>query len=209
MAPALPENKKWKKVLLKTPDGTYSLQKVGKCAPALVISGVRMHLVKETTPYKQAEAMVEALGVRKGDHVLDICTGLGYTSIAAARRGAEVITIEKDENVLELLKINPWSQEFFRFPIEQIAGDALEELPNLGKFDGIIHDPPRFALAPELYSKAFYIELRKHAPRMVHYVGNPGAKYRRKSFLKGCLERLREGGWKPTYNKGLQSIICT
>jgi hypothetical protein len=175
-------------------------------APTHVISGIRMHVLTDD-PVTNAESIVKTLGVRKGERLLDICTGMGYTAIAARKAGAYVTTIEIDEDVLELAKINPWSRGLFGEGIELLRGDAAEIVPTLGRFDAIIHDPPRFALAPQLYSTQFYKELARHAPRMAHYTGNPGAKAG-KSFLKGVAERLREAGWKPTYNERLQGFIC-
>lgn len=197
----------WFKAMIKSEHGTYKLRptKPGK-APTHVISGIRMHVLTDD-PVTNAERIVSTLGIKKGERVLDICTGMGYTAIAARKAGAYVTTVEIDEDVLELAKINPWSRGLFGEGIELLRGDAAEIVPTVGKFDAIVHDPPRFALAPQLYSLEFYKELVRHAPRMAHYTGNPGAKSG-KSFLKGVIERLREAGWKPTYNERLQGFIC-
>jgi len=203
------QNGKWFKAMIKT-NKTYKLAPTQpNHAPMLVIAGIRMHCISEMPPEKNAEAIVNILKIKRGWNVLDICTGLGYTAIAAAKRGANVTSIEKDENVIELMKINPWSKPFFDLGVKLIRGDAFEVLPKLEKFDAVIHDPPRFALAPELYSLEFYKELAKHTKQMFHYTGNPGARYRRKRFLKGVSERLREAGWKPRYNKRLQGFFCS
>ncbi|HHI00479.1 MAG TPA: SAM-dependent methyltransferase, partial [Thermococcus litoralis] len=68
-----------------------------------------------------------------------------------------------------------------------------------GSFDAIIHDPPRFSLAGQLYSEEFYAELfriLKPKGRLFHYVGNPGKKYRRKDLQRGVMERLRNVGFR-------------
>ncbi len=60
--------------------------------------------------------------------------------------GAYVITIEKDPNVIELARINPWSRELFTGgKIQVIQGDAFEVVKKFkqASFDVVIHDPPR------------------------------------------------------------------
>ena len=48
--------------------------------------------------------------------VLDTCTGLGYTAIAASRGigVTEVVTCEIDQATIELCRFNPWSRALFR-----------------------------------------------------------------------------------------------
>ncbi len=182
----------------------YKLVPVKNGAPTHEINGIRMHRVKDTTPDRSVKRIFNFIPISKWDKVLDICTGLGYTAQEAARRGAEVTTIELDENVLELSRINPWSRDFWKFVdlrrIRIILGDAYQVIGDLpdNEFTRIIHDPPRFALAGELYSLDFYRQLyRVSKPDAIlfHYTGNPGEKFRRKSVTKGVIERLREAGW--------------
>ncbi len=182
----------------------YKLTPVQNGAPTHEINGIRMHRVKDITPDQGVKLIFKYFHVSRGDHILDICTGLGYTAQEAAKRGAKVTTIEIDENVLELSKVNPWSMDFWKFvnegKIELIVGDANEVVRKLNDqtFTGIIHDPPRFALAGELYSLDFYRELyrvAKPGARLFHYTGNPGERFRRKSITKGVMERLRQAGW--------------
>jgi len=157
--------------------------------PVLWIDGVKM---QEGNPVMRArEKAREARG-----RVLDICTGLGYTAIAAAGRAEEVITVEKDPNVLLLARFNPWSRELFLNPkIKIIQADATEVIKELRyKFDFVIHDPPRFSMAGELYSLKFYTRLFRLLRRgggLYHYVGNPrGGRIRR-----GVKQRLVEAGF--------------
>ncbi len=183
----------------------YKLTPVQGGAPTHEINGIRMHRVKDTTPDRAVKRIFYYVHIGPKDYVLDICTGLGYTAQEAARRGAKVTTIEKDQNVLELSKINPWSMDFWKFvetgKIKLIVGDAFEVVRDFddGSFSTVIHDPPRFAMAGELYSLEFYRELyRVTRPGGVlfHYTGNPGERFRRKSVSKGVIERLREAGWR-------------
>ena len=58
-----------------------------------------------------------------------------------------------------------------------VRGDvAVDRLAAGSAFDAVLHDPPRFGIAGELYSQAFYDHLaRVLKPRGVlfHYTGTP------------------------------------
>jgi predicted methyltransferase len=179
-------------------NGYYKL--VPTIPPTIEINGIRMHRTKDINPYEDTLNKINAVKVKKGEKVLDTCMGLGYTAIEAYRRGAEVITIEKNPNVLELAKINPYSEELFKGGIKIILGDAYDVIKTFKdeEFDVVIHDPPRFSLAGHLYSEEFYKEIfrvLKPGGRLFHYVGNPGKKYRGKDLQKGVMERLRKVGF--------------
>ncbi|XRO75385.1 class I SAM-dependent methyltransferase [Methanocaldococcus sp. 28A] len=179
-------------------NGYYKL--VPTIPPTIEINGIRMHRTKEVNPYEDTQNKINPVKVKRGEKVLDTCMGLGYTAIEAYKRGAEVITIEKNPNVLELAKINPYSEELFKGNIKIILGDAYEVIKTFKdeEFDVVIHDPPRFSLAGHLYSEEFYKEIfrvLKPGGRLFHYVGNPGKKYRGKDLQKGVMERLRKVGF--------------
>jgi len=173
--------------------------------PTLEIDGIHMHRILEVTPDIDSEMKIRLLGALRCKNVLDVCTGLGYTAIAALRKGAcKVTTIEKDENVIKLAQLNPWSWELASEKIELMIGDAVELLEEYEEeFDAAIHDPPRFSLAGELYSLEFYRKLAKALkPRgkIVHYVGQPGIRKGRKIW-KGVLERMRLAGFDVNYDE--------
>ena len=179
-------------------NGYYKL--VPTIPPTIEINGIRMHRTKDINPYEDTLNKINAVKVKKGERVLDTCMGLGYTAIEAYRRGAEVITIEKNPNVLELAKINPYSEDLFKGGIKVILGDAFDVIKGFKdeEFDVVIHDPPRFSLAGHLYSEEFYKEIfrvLKPGGRLFHYVGNPGKRYRGKDLQKGVMERLRKVGF--------------
>ncbi|MEM1582705.1 MAG: methyltransferase [Candidatus Bathyarchaeia archaeon] len=169
--------------------------------PYLEISGIRMHRADKIDPKTDAIMKIKALGKIYGS-VLDCCTGLGYTAILAARAKnvKEVITIERDENVILIAKQNPFSRPLFENEkIRIIIGDALQEIEKFSDdhFNFIIHDPPRISIAPELYSLEFYKQLfrvLKDNGRILHYVGKPGEK-QGKRYMKGIMERLRLAGF--------------
>jgi len=179
----------------------YKLKCVGKgIAPTLEISGIHMHNIVETDPWNDAKRKVELVCPRKGDHVLDVCTGLGYTAIHSVKRGAEVVSIEKDQWVLEIAEFNPWSRELSSPRVTLLLGDAFEVVEGLpeGFFDAAVHDPPRLSLAGELYSLEFYTKLRRalrKGARLFHYTGWPG-KHRGVNIQAGIAKRLRASGFR-------------
>jgi len=183
--------------------------------PILEIDGLRMHLVKDfKTPLDYSKADVKKLGVETGDTVLDTCTGLGYTAIEASLAAEKVVTCEISRAVLALAEWNPWSKKLFKNKkIEIIKGDISEEIKKMDdvSFDAIIHDPPRFSKAGELYSLAFYRELHrclKHTGKLFHYVGSVG-KGRGRSIPDEVTKRLVEAGFREVeYDKRLQSLFC-
>ncbi|WP_456471607.1 class I SAM-dependent methyltransferase [Methanocaldococcus sp.] len=190
------DNRVYKAAIAK--DGYYKL--VPTIPPTIEINGIRMHRTKEFNPYEDTLNKINSVGVKKGEKVLDTCMGLGYTAIEAYKRGGNVITIEKNPNVLELAKINPYSEELFKGGIKILLGDAFDLVKKFNdkEFDVIIHDPPRFSLAGHLYSEEFYKELYrilKPGGRVFHYVGNPGKRYRGKDLQKGVMDRLRKVGF--------------
>jgi predicted methyltransferase len=186
----------------------YKLMPVARNqAPALLIDGVLMHRVKEITPMEDAN-MKAKLCARKGIDMLEICTGLGYASIACLKRDVRsIVTIEKDKDVLQLAKLNPWSHKMFTDErVRVIHGDASERILDINdnSYHSIMHDPPRFSMAPELYTTDFYRQLFRVLKRkgiLLHYVGSPGSKHRKQDLQKGIMQRLREAGFKDVARK--------
>jgi len=170
-------------------------------APLLEISGVKMHISKGTDPFTSASEMAQQ-AVRKGDKVLDCCSGLGYATIAAHRLGAsEVLTIELSREVMGLRAQNPWSNDLGNEGIVQRQGSSFELIKTMPatSFDSVIHDPPRFSLAGELYSEEFYREIfrvLRHDGRLFHYTGNPHVIKKGSSFVDGVIRRLKAAGFK-------------
>lgn len=167
----------------------------------LEIDGVRMHQTKDKTPQQDARDKAKLLGVRKGTKALDVCTGLGYSAIALAKKGANVLTIEMDAHVVASSEKNPDSKALFGNPaIQRFLGDAfsfVQTLPS-DSFHVASHDPPRLSLAGELYSEAFYAQLfrvLKPKGKLFHYVGSPGKK-RGKNVARGVKERLSRVGFE-------------
>src|SRR5712692_6542985 len=168
-------------------------------APSMLIAGFVMHRIKDIDPMQDTRGKIAAISPIVG-RVLDIATGLGYTAIEASKTADEVITIELDPGVQEIARLNPWSQALFHNPkIHQLMGDAYEVVQTFEdeSFSRIIHDPPTFSLAGELYSGALYQQLfrvLKRGGRLFHYIGDPKSKASG-GITKGALRRLQEAGF--------------
>jgi predicted methyltransferase len=170
-------------------------------APTMVIGGFPMHRIKRTDPYKDTLEKIKAASPIVG-RVLDTTTGLGYTAIEAARAPlcTEVVTVELDPGSLEIARQNPWSRDLFSNPrITQIVGDSFDIIKTFpsGRFTRIIHDPPTFSLAGELYSGEFYRECYRvlaHGGRLFHYVGNLESSAG-STVSRGAIKRLKEAGF--------------
>jgi uncharacterized protein len=182
-------------------DRYYSLMPT-PTAPTMLISGIPMHRIKDTTPLEDTRQKLKALGKPYG-RVLDTATGLGYTAIQAARTAALVVTVEFDPAVLDICRLNPWSADLFTSPnIQPLIGDSADLVgvfPDQS-FDAIIHDPPTFALAGQMYAGEMYRHLYrilKPGGRLFHYIGNPDSRYGA-TTSRGVVVRLRSAGFRVT-----------
>ncbi len=170
-----------------------------KRTPSMLIAGFTMHRIVDIDPMQDTLKKMATIAPVIG-RVLDTATGLGYTAIEAARTADHVITIELDPGAQEIAKLNPWSRNLFTNPkIQQMMGDAFEAVPTFedNSFDRIIHDPPVFSLAGELYSGVFYQQLYrilKRGGRLFHYIGNLESKSSG-TVTKGALKRLQAAGF--------------
>ena len=179
--------------------------------PTITISGVPMHQKTRITPRQDT---IEKTSFKINGKILDTCTGLGYTAILASKKAKKVITIEHDDNVLEITKLNPYSKELFTSKnIELKRGDIRDIIKRFKKneFDFIIHDPPTFKLAGELYGREFYRQLYrvlKVNGELFHYTGRVGISKGR-SFIDEVIIRIKEVGFRDI-NKVMdeQAVIC-
>ena len=177
----------------------YSLYPT-KGAPTMLVSGIPMHRIKDTDPHADTLEKIRAAKPVVG-LVLDTATGLGYTAIEASRTAEHVTTIELDPAALQVCRCNPWSRELFDNPkITQRVGDSFDVVTELdsGSFTRIIHDPPVFALAGDLYSSEFYHELHRllrNNGKLFHYIGDPESKSGR-SVTAGVIRRLQQAGFR-------------
>lgn len=182
----------------------YILYQQAGDLPNLEISGVKM---KSSTPSISAvlEASLRELRPLAGV-CLDTCGGLGYSAIAMAGASAvtRVMCFEVDANVLEAVRDSAASSDLFTNPrIELRNEDVFEAISGLpdGAFDRVFHDPPRLALAGDLYSLDFYGQLfrvLKPGGKLFHYTGSPGA-MAGKRVLAGVVRRLKEAGFEAVH----------
>ncbi|MBI5228359.1 methyltransferase [Candidatus Micrarchaeota archaeon] len=185
--------------------------------PILEVDGLRMQLVRDfKTPLDYAKEVVDGLKIQnKGKfHVFDSCMGLGYTAIEVSTRPsvASVTSSEISQAVITLAKYNPYSEQLFtNKKIEIINQDSFKFIKSIAdnSFDFVIHDPPRFSHADELYSNEFYQNLHrvcKKGAKIFHYVGSVGTKGGR-SIEEEVIGRLLKAGFKNTiYVKKLQGL---
>ncbi len=170
-----------------------------KRTPSMLIAGFTMHKIVDIDPMQDTLKKIATIAPVTG-RVLDTATGLGYTAIEAARTADQVTTIELDPGAQEIARLNPWSRNLFNNPkIKQVMGDAFEVVATFedNSFERIIHDPPVFSLAGELYSGVFYQQLYRvlrRGGRLFHYIGNLESKSSG-TVTRGALKRLQEAGF--------------
>lgn len=179
----------------------YTLRATGGW-PALEISGILMHRIKDVDPEADAASKIATIAPVRG-RGLETCCGLGYSAIHAARSAEHLTVFEVDPNVLEMARLNPWSAPLFEAggAIEVRNEDvarAIHDLP-ADHFDFVIHDPPTLAVAGDLYGDAFYSQLLRvlrPGGRLFHYTGDPGSRHRRQDLPGRVAQRLADLGFR-------------
>ncbi len=173
--------------------------------PTFEIDGIKMLPTSKESPLDDARRKV-ALVQPAGKSVLDTCGGLGYFAACCLdARVARIRSFEKNEDVLWLRTINPWSPDpdapasGGRLQLEH--GDVSIAIPQLAdaSFDAVLHDPPRFGIAGELYSQGFYHELARvlrRGGRLFHYTGSPNRLTSGRDVPREVQKRLEKAGFK-------------
>ena len=167
--------------------------------PTFEIDGVKMLPTARVSPYEDAQRKV-ALIEPRGKRILDTCGGLGYFAAWCLNgKAAHVSSYEKSADVLWLRSLNPWSPA----PAPELTlanadvTQAIAALPS-SSFDAALHDPPRFGVAGELYSQAFYGELARVLTRgapLFHYTGSPNKVTSGRDVPNEVGKRLRSAGF--------------
>jgi len=168
-------------------------------APTFEIDGIKMLPSQSISPYQDAERKVALIDPR-GKVVLDTCGGLGYFAAwCLDGRAAKILSYEHNADVLWLRQMNPWSPQ--AEPALELAhadvGGAIAELADRS-VDAILHDPPRFGIAGELYSTKFYSELArviKRRGRLFHYTGTPNQLSSGRDLPHEVTRRLHDCGF--------------
>jgi predicted methyltransferase len=167
--------------------------------PTFEIDGIKMLPTAQVSPWIDAQRKV-ALVAPRGKAILDCCGGLGYFAAAAIQAGAaRILSFEKNPDVIWLRGINPWSpQAGSELTLENHdISAAIRALPDAG-FDAVLHDPPRFGIAGELYSQAFYDQLArvlKRRGRLFHYTGTPNRLTSGRDVPGEVTRRLQRSGF--------------
>jgi len=185
-------------------------------APTFEIDGIKMLPTSKESPVADARRKV-ALVEPRGKVVLDTCGGLGYFAACCLEAGAARIqSFEKNPDVLWLRTLNPWSPDpdasdsggrlqlvhaDVSHAIAQIAGASV---------DALLHDPPRFGIAGELYSQAFYDQLARvlrRGGRLFHYTGSPNKLTSGRDVPREVAKRLEQAGFKARL--ALDGVLAT
>lgn len=187
-------------------------------APTFEIDGIKMLPTAKVSPFDDAQRKVGLIRPR-GKAILDTCGGLGYfASWCLQGQAADVLSYEKNPDVIWLRSLNPWSPPMaaeleslvpgagaaplspVRRGLTLVNGDVAVEIAGLPdrSFDAVLHDPPRFGISGELYSQVFYNHLaRVLRPRGVlfHYTGSPNKLTTGRNVPKEVATRLRQAGF--------------
>ncbi len=167
--------------------------------PTFEIDGIKMLPTAAVSPLEDARRKV-ALVRPAGAAILDTCGGLGYFAACALEAGAaSVLSFEKSPEVRWLREHNPWSPPAGG-ALTLVADDVAARLPQLPArgFDAILHDPPRFGIAGELYSAAFYAGLARvlrPGGRLFHWTGAPNSRSRGRDLAREVIRRLAAAGF--------------
>lgn len=168
-------------------------------APTFEIDGIKMLPTAQASPYVDAQRKVEFIHPR-GKVILDTCGGLGYfAACCLERNAAQVLSFEKNPDVIWLRTLNPWSPNVGD-SLTLTQGDITEYILNMPNesVDAVLHDPPRFGIAGELYSQDFYLQLARvmrRKGRLFHYTGTPNKLSRGRQMHIEVAKRLQRAGF--------------
>ena len=174
-------------------------------APTFEIDGIKMLPTSKESPFEDARRKV-ALVEPRGKVLLDTCGGLGYFAACCLEAGvASIQSFEKNPDVLWLRTLNPWSPD----PDEPAHGgrlrlteaDVSQAITQVAdtSVDALLHDPPRFGIAGELYSQVFYDQLARvlrRGGRLFHYTGSPNKLTSDRDVPREVAKRLEKAGFK-------------
>lgn len=173
--------------------------------PTFEIDGIKMLPTMQDSPYADAGRKVGLIQPR-GKVILDTCGGLGYFAAWCLQGQArQVLSYEKNPDVIWLRSLNPWSPEAGG-GLTLTLGDIAVEIATLGSgsVDAVLHDPPRFGIAGELYSQVFYDQLArvlKRKGRLFHYTGTPNKLTSGRDVPNEVAKRLRHAGFVARLNR--------
>jgi uncharacterized protein len=185
-------------------------------APTFEIDGIKMLPTSKESPFEDARRKV-ALIEPRGKVVFDTCGGLGYFAACCLEAGAAHIhSIEKNADVLWLRTLNPWSPDpdapanGGRLQLSHAdVSTAIAQVAD-ASVDALLHDPPRFGIAGELYSQLFYDQLARvlrRGGRLFHYTGSPNKLTSGRDVPREVEKRLEKAGFKAQL--ALDGVLAT
>lgn len=173
--------------------------------PTFEIDGIKMLPSARVSPLEDARTKV-ALVQPAGKTVLDTCGGMGYFARACLEAGvARIHSFERNEDVLWLRTHNPWSpdpdSDFAGGRLQLVHADVASAIAGLASasVDAVLHDPPRFGIAGELYAQDFYAELArviKPGGKLFHYTGSPNRLTSGRDVPAEVAGRLEKAGFR-------------
>ncbi|HET6805429.1 MAG TPA: SAM-dependent methyltransferase [Frateuria sp.] len=185
-------------------------------APTFEIDGIKMLPTAKDSPVEDARRKV-ALIEPRGKVVLDTCGGLGYFAGCCLEAGVvRIHSFEKNPDVLWLRTLNPWSPD----PDAAATGGrlqlthadvtaAIRQVAD-ASVDALLHDPPRFGIAGELYAQAFYDQLARvlrRGGRLFHYTGSPNKLTSGRDVPREVARRLENAGFNTRL--ALDGVLAT
>ena len=183
--------------------------------PTFEIDGIKMLLSAHINPLDDARNKV-ALVQPAGKVVLDTCGGMGYFARACLEAGvASIHSTERNEDVLWLRRHNPWSPDpdsvFAAGRLLLRHGDVTATISAVAdaSVDAVLHDPPRFGIAGELYSLAFYQQLARvirPGGKLFHYTGSPNKLTSGRDVPAEVVKRLEQAGFRA--EKALDGVFA-
>jgi len=185
-------------------------------APTFEIDGIKMLPTSKESPFEDARRKV-ALIEPRGKVVFDTCGGLGYFAACCLETGVTHIqSIEKNADVLWLRTLNPWSPDPDALAnggrLQLNHADVSQAITQIAdaSVDALLHDPPRFGIAGELYSQAFYGQLARvlrRGGRLFHYTGSPNKLTSGRDVPREVEKRLEKAGFKAQL--ALDGVLAT
>lgn len=167
--------------------------------PIFEIDGIKMLPTAKVSPFADAKRKV-GLIEPQGKIILDTCGGLGYFAAWCLQgQAAQVLSYEKNPDVIWLRQLNPWSP-VNGDGLNLTQADITEGIHDLAdaSVDAILHDPPRFGIAGELYSLVFYQQLArvlKRRGKLFHYTGSPNKLTSGRDVANEVAQRLQRAGF--------------
>lgn len=185
-------------------------------APTFEIDGIKMLPTSKESPFEDARRKV-ALIEPRGKVVLDTCGGLGYFAACCLEAGvARIDSFEKNADVLWLRTLNPWSPDPDATEsagrLQLAHADVSEAIKGIAdnSIDALLHDPPRFGIAGELYSQLFYDQLARvlrRGGKLFHYTGSPNKLTSGRDVPREVSRRLEKAGFKTQL--ALDGVLAT